>query len=458
MKGVLSCIFLILFMLSVRGQTTKKVLFIGNSYTAANDLPFMISRMASSTDDILVYDSNTPGGFRLMDHASNATTLSKINAENWDYVVLQAQSQETALDEPQMEAELYPFAESLGNVIRANNSCSQPMFYMTWGRENGDPNLCPYLQWVCTYEGMDDAISTTYVFMSETNETELSPVGGVWRYIRENYPSIDLYDADESHPTIAGSYAAACTFYTMIYKKDPNEIGWNSTLSEEKATIIKDAAKMIVFDSISDWNFTQDPIANFSESINGGEVSFANTSSDFDLVFWDFGDSDSSTETDPIHIYNESGSYDVSLTVSKCDKVDTITKTLDIDIRLGVVNLHSGIIAIYPNPASSILNIELNKIYHETSITLVDLSGKVLIKKTTSNPTKTTLDVSNLSSGIYILKVIADQTLHNKKIFKNKKQLVPYIDKSIKPRITQTCHPQADIHGYLRNSKIILMV
>lgn len=418
MKGPLLYIFLILFTLSLKGQTTKKVLFIGNSYTAANDLPFMVSRMANSTDDILIFDSNTPGGFRLMDHASNATTLSKINAENWDYVVLQAQSQETALDEPQKEAELYPFAESLSYAIRANNSCSQPMFYMTWGRKNGDPNLCPYLPWVCTYEGMDDAIRATYVFMSETNETELSPVGAVWRYIRENHSGINLYDADESHPSIAGSYAAACTFYTMIYKKDPSEIGWNSTLSEEEANIIKEAAKVIVFDTISGWNFTQDPIADYSESINGGEVSFSNTSSNFDSVLWDFGDSNSSTETDPIHIYSESGSYYVSLTVTKCDKVDTITKTLDIDIQLGIVNLNSEIMAVYPNPTSSIINIEMNKTYHETFINLLDLSGKVLMTKTIFNSTETTLDVSNLSSGFYILKVFTDKISQTKKIFK----------------------------------------
>ena len=215
-----------------------------------------------------------------------------------------------------------------------------------------------------------------------------------------------------------GSYAAACTFYTMIYKQDPSEISWNSTLSQEEANIIKEAAKMIVFDSISDWNFTQNPIADYSEIIDGAEVSFTNTSSDFDSVFWDFGDSNSSTETDPIHIYNESGVYNVSLTISKCNKVDTIIKTLNIDIELGIVNVHSENLVIYPNPTSSTINIKLDKIYNETSVNLVDLSGKVLMVKTNSNSTETTLDVLNLSSGIYILKIIVDQTLYTKKIIR----------------------------------------
>lgn len=101
--------------------------------------------MAQSTGDVLIYNSNTPGGARLLDHAVNPTTLAKIDSDRWNYVILQAQSQETALGEAQMQAEVYPHAESLSNAIRANNSCSKPMFYMTWGRENGDPTFCEYL-------------------------------------------------------------------------------------------------------------------------------------------------------------------------------------------------------------------------------------------------------------------------------------------------------------------------
>ncbi len=418
MKNHVLFILLLIFTLSVKAQSTKKVLFIGNSYTSAHNLPMMVSQAARSTNDILEYDSNTPGGFRLMNHASNATTLSKITAENWDYVVIQAQSQETALGQAQMETEVYPFAATLSNTIRTSNRCSQPMFYMTWGRKNGEPNLCEFLPWVCTYEGMDDAISTTYAFMSETNEAELSPVGAVWRQIIENNPNIELYESDESHPSIAGSYAAACTFYTMIYKKDPTGISWNSTLSELEANIIKQAAKTIVFDRIDDWNFSQNLIADYTENIYGGEVSFTNASSDFDSVSWDFGDSNSSTENNPIHIYTESGLYDVSLTIIKCDQIDTITKTLEIDIQLGIASLNSEIIAVFPNPTSSTININLDKSYNEIDIKLLDLSGKKLIHTSTLNTSEHFMDVSILSSGVYILKVMADGAVYTHKILK----------------------------------------
>jgi len=33
----------------------------------------------------------------------------------------------------------------------------------------------------------------------------VAPVGRVWRHIRENYPQIQLYSGDGSHPSYIGS-------------------------------------------------------------------------------------------------------------------------------------------------------------------------------------------------------------------------------------------------------------
>ena len=142
-----------------------------------------------------------------------------------------------------MENEVYPYAASLSDAIRANNECSQPLFYMTWGRENGDASNCEYLPWLCTYEDMDDAIRDTYMYMTEDNDAEVTPAGAVWRYLRENYPFINLYSSDSSHPSLAGSYATACAFYTMIYKKDPSLITWDSSLPAADANTIRLATK-----------------------------------------------------------------------------------------------------------------------------------------------------------------------------------------------------------------------
>jgi len=57
------------------------------------------------------------------------------------------------------------------------------------------------------------ALQYNYTRAGKENDGIVSPVAKVWRYIREYYPEIELYSGDGSHPSYAGSYAAACTFY-----------------------------------------------------------------------------------------------------------------------------------------------------------------------------------------------------------------------------------------------------
>lgn len=415
---ILSSFFFLIFILSSSGQTIKKVLFIGNSYTSVNNLPSIISNLAVSTGDVLIYDSNTPGGARFMNHASNATTLNKINSNTWDYVVLQAQSQETSFSEFQMATEVYPFAISLSNAIRANNECSQPLFYMTWGKENGDASNCNFIPWVCTYTGMDDVIRATYISMSTENQAELSPVGAVWRYIRTNHPTIGLYSSDSSHPSLEGSYAAACAFYTMIYKKDPTLIAWNSTLSASVANTIKMAAKTIVFDELMSWDFTVNTaVADFSEIILAGNVSFTNMSPAFDSLLWDFGDGNQSTEQNPTHIYIASGEYTVSLTTTKCGKSKTETKTIQIDTNLDNTTFESDKrISVYPNPSLNYFNISMGKKHNKINVLIFNVLGVLIDKKEFQNLSFLTIDVSTVARGTYFLKIIADEDFYTSKI------------------------------------------
>lgn len=243
---------------SVSAQVTKRVLFLGNSYTAANNLPALISDVAASTGNQLIYESNTPGGYYLGQHFTNTLSLSLIEQGNWDNVVLQEQS--LALAYPYYYMYGIPSSLKLDSTIKANNDCAQTLFYSTWGRKNGDSYFCT--QPICaidtfitrTYFQMDSTIESHYKVFADSMRAGMSPVGGVWRYIRQHFPSIELFTADESHPTEAGSYAAACCFYAIIFRKDPTQITFNSSLSATDANNIKLAAKLVAYDHLSHWN------------------------------------------------------------------------------------------------------------------------------------------------------------------------------------------------------------
>jgi hypothetical protein len=223
---------------------TRKVLFIGNSYTYANNLPQMIADVASSTGNNLVFDSSAPGGAFLCDQVmfSIYPGVTKIMNGGWDYVVLQDQS----LAYTGYVPTYVHCAYRLDTIIKKYNPCSHTMFYVTWGRENG--------MTFGSYHAMDSVIESNYMLAADSLSFEATPVGAIWRYLRINHPTINLFDNDGSHPSPAGSYAAACGFYTTLFRKDPTQITFNSLLSPTDASIIRAAAKHIVYNNFSKWH------------------------------------------------------------------------------------------------------------------------------------------------------------------------------------------------------------
>ncbi len=314
----LICLYFIISSTGVKAQLSHRVLFLGNSYTGVNNLPQLISDVALSTGDTLIFDSYTPGGYQLVDHSIDTISQNKIMAGNWNYVVIQGQSQEPIT----YTSQFYSGANVLYNLIKQYNACAVTMPYMTWGRKNGDTANCPFFPEMCTYQGMDLALKNSYLSLTEMLNGEVSPVSVVWNHLRQNNPGIELYQPDESHPSLAGSYAAACSFYTSIFKKDPTLITFDAGLSATDAAIIRDAVKVQVFDSLQIYDFKMLPESDFRfQSGTGSNELIFNPNNPWikQTYFWDFGDGTNSSLPNPIHSYASNGTYIVSLTTSNCD-------------------------------------------------------------------------------------------------------------------------------------------
>ena len=249
-------IFSVLFLLLVSSclwADGYKVLFIGNSYTDVNNLPQLIASIAAAEGDTLVFSANLPGGYTFNNHLNNATTTSLIQQGGWNYVVLQGQSQEPSFPDGQFYSETYPYAQQLCEMVNQYNPDAKVVFYMTWGRKNGDQSNCPYFPPLCTYEGMDSLLYLRYMTMAADFGAEVSPVGALWHYLRDHNPNIELYASDGSHPSLAGSYAAACSFYSVLFRKDPRTLSFNPGIEEEQAESIRTAASKVVYDSLAKW-------------------------------------------------------------------------------------------------------------------------------------------------------------------------------------------------------------
>lgn len=397
----------IFLMKYTNAQQSINVLFLGNSYTSVNNLPLLLKNIALSTSDTVNIDSFTPGGYTLQGHSTNSQSLNKINSGNWDFVVLQEQSQLPSFPDSQVMAETLPYARFLDSLINHVNPCTETVFYRTWGRKNGDASNCPTWPPVCTYNGMDSLLHLRYMQMASENNALISPVGVVWKYIKTMHPEIELYAADGSHPSIAGSYAAACSFYSVLLRKNPIEITYNFGLTDTIANYIKEAAKFMVYDSLSKWFVGKyDPVARFEYSTIDNIVSFQNQSSSADAYFWDFGDGATSTDFQPTHTYGMSGIYTLRFIASRCDYADTVQTEINIHV------LQDNQVVCFPNPVQSNFVLQTNSSLTGKLYCLYNSIGQ-LVRKGKLNTNYTFVQSINLPEGMYVLKI---EGLENKPI------------------------------------------
>lgn len=190
------------------------VLFIGNSYTYVNDLPGRLHLLALAQMDGPPIETTqvTAGATALEDHWNNPAVKSAITAGGNDFVVLQGQSVEPALD----PASFQTYAALLGGAVKAANA--KPVFYETWARKAGSD---VYLE---TWSGgspdaLQDILLAQYAKATTDAGAKLAPVGEAFRSIVKSAPQIELYDPDGSHPSAAGTYLAACVFYDALTGK-----------------------------------------------------------------------------------------------------------------------------------------------------------------------------------------------------------------------------------------------
>lgn len=330
-----------------------KVLFVGNSYTF--ELPDLVANVATSAGDTLEVMELTQGGQRLSGHAANMELYNFIRDENFDYVILQAQSQETSFPDGQVQTEVFPYAQKLCDSIHAAG-CTIPMFYMTWGRENGDHLNCNSWPPVCTYEGMDSIIYSNYQIMGRNYNAEVSPAGAVWHYLRDNDSTISLYDGDGSHPNSNGLMANAYTFYTALFRKSPYESSFTNGLDQELIDSIQKAVYTVLFENLDSFNIgVNDPQAAINSSKDGCSYRFS-APIGYDNYNWDFGDGDTSTQENIDHNYATGGTYTVKLTVEKCGVADTDS----VEVKCGTVGLKDQSLefkGVYPNPSTGKLTL-----------------------------------------------------------------------------------------------------
>jgi hypothetical protein len=249
-------------------ETGTNVLLVGNSYTNNNKLWQMLQAMLQEWQEashVLKYTVNSysltmhlEDALREGDQPSFLRQLLITDPVPLDWVVLQEASRIPGLHATPFA---YVFQESLHaamqlNHLIANHTGAGTMFFMTWGRRNGDSGFPDMYPDFLTMNHMIEEGYRRYVEGTSTASrlTKMAPVGlGFERIYQDLVDRGDdplqasdfslLYRGDGSHPTRRGSFFAACVIYATISGKDPRDLIYSpSDIGNVTAASLKEIA------------------------------------------------------------------------------------------------------------------------------------------------------------------------------------------------------------------------
>lgn len=269
LSALLICLFVAI---NVFGQETKRILFIGNSYTFVNNLPEVFTDVAISQNKKVECESVAQGGAMFQTHTTNTNAVPKIQEGNWDFIVLQGQSQEVAFPDGQFMAQVYPYAKQLDSIAKKYNPKVRVIFFDTWGYRYGDEMNCQYYDAFCTFESMSKRLLDNYKLMAKNFKSDVSPVGAAWLNSWQADSNIVLHSSDNSHPNINGTYLAACCFYEIIFKEKISNASYPSSIPQNIAEYLQDIASKTTFDKLDSWCFTKSDTVSALNTITENSV------------------------------------------------------------------------------------------------------------------------------------------------------------------------------------------
>ncbi len=204
-------------------EKSLKVLFIGNSFTARNNLPGMIASMAIAADNEFDYRLIQQGGASLRMHWNQGEAQKAIQSGKYDYVILQEQSTLPVKNATRFHENVRLFDPAI------RESRAKMVLYETWARRNAPDSQA--------------MLTNGYRAIGKELGALVVPVGEAWERFLKKHDKPVLHDKDNSHPTIAGTYLAACVFFTTLFGR--SAVGIKTPiegLTEEEMKLLQSAA------------------------------------------------------------------------------------------------------------------------------------------------------------------------------------------------------------------------
>jgi hypothetical protein len=171
--------------------------------------------------------------------------------------------------------------------------------------------------------------------------------------------------------------------------------GVSGSTSDQIVTMTVSMSEETTGLELSDFNVTNGTAANLTEVVPGEEYTAEITAADY-------GD---------VTVEVPAGSV-----VDLADNENELASTTYAYVQPEALNnVTDAGIRLYPNPAAGVLNVELD---NQATLTLINPAGSIILVK--DHVKNTELNISNLSDGVYLLRIDTDNSSYVRKIIVKK--------------------------------------
>lgn len=232
---------------------SKKMLFIGNSFTYYYGTAFMFKEIARTEGHQVDAVVGVKGSQSFEEHIKLYMSLDAIKQGGYDVAFLQDTSPNAAIYADTGSQAVLDAANKINRLtIEASPAC-QIVYERTWA--------CPYSNYrgYGSYDKLDYLLKTGIEKLSQDVDHKgiiVSPIGLGFRVARGE--NINLLYKDERHQSREGAYMKACINYLTIYKTRFTENVSNCGVDATMAKKIRDIAERVVFEGVEEnYDFDQ---------------------------------------------------------------------------------------------------------------------------------------------------------------------------------------------------------
>jgi len=225
------------------GAPPQSMLWVGNSFFYYNNsMHTHLLRLAAAADpdskargtSVTISGSGIdwhdmesyfrPGGIGRYSFTADNQIVFNPPGKQFDAVVVMDCSQ--CPIHPQLKSVFQEYAKKQSDVVKKHGA--RPIFFMSWAYKDRPE--------------MTAQLAEAYTLEANRNDALVIPAGLAFAKAIGRRPDLELYQPDKRHPSVAGTYLAACASYAAVYGRSPVGNGYTAGLDRETAGFLQTAA------------------------------------------------------------------------------------------------------------------------------------------------------------------------------------------------------------------------